>query len=309
MLYIAGASRVLISEIIRGAGGSLVDRSGVPFMQEYHADGDLAPRDVVSRAVFERMVSTGDTNVFLDLSGISGDPRKLFPSVSRVCEFFGIDIRRDPVPVRPGAHYQVGGLEVDADGRTSVDGLFAVGECASSGLHGANRMGSNSLLECLVLGKRAGQAAAAQASGRGIRDFEVRPPRNRMATPAGMQVNISDVTYSLKSLMWRQMGIQRSADQIQGAAESIDLWMRVISELAPQDRRSWELTNMLTVARLMSISAGLREESRGVHFRVDHPTAKPEWCQHLSLKPHFEGGRIAQVSAERVPVQERVTQA
>lgn len=306
MLYIAGASRVLISEIVRGAGGVLRDRKGVRFMPEAHPEGDLAPRDVVSRVVFERMVAMGDTNVFLDLSMIKGDPHKLFPSVSRVCAFFGIDIARDPVPVRPGAHYQVGGLQVDGEGRTTVSGLLAAGECASSGLHGANRMGSNSLLECLVLGRRAGLTAANESMGRSMVDFEVRPPRDRMATPEGMQVNISDVTYSLKSLMWRQMGIQREGQMIADAGHSIDLWMRVISELAPQDRSSWELMNMLTVARLMSISAGLRTESRGVHFRMDHPELDPQWQQHLCLEPCFEEGRIVEVKLRREAVQSGV---
>jgi len=160
MLYLAGAARVLISEVVRGAGGVLRDRDGVRFMPAYHEAAELAPRDVVSRAVLQRMVATGDTSVYLDLSEVDGDPHRLFPGISRICGYFGIDISRDPVPVRPGAHYMIGGLEADAEGRTSVPGLRAVGECASSGLHGANRMGSNSLLECLVVGRRAGRAAA-----------------------------------------------------------------------------------------------------------------------------------------------------
>ncbi len=129
-----------------------------------------------------------------------------------------------------------------------------------------------------------------------------------MPTPEGMQINISDVTYSLKSLMWRQMGIQRDGETIANAAQSIDLWMRVISELAPRDRRSWELMNMLTVARLMSVSAGLRTESRGVHFRVDHPESDPDWRKHLCLEPCFEAGRITEVRVREEPVQDGVPQ-
>src|SRR5688572_19362308 len=148
---------------------------------------ELAPRDVVSRAIFERMVATQDTSVSLDLSGVAGDPHVLFPGISRVCRYFGIDIARDPVPVRPGAHYMIGGLETDLDGRTTVRGLWAVGECASSGIHGANRMGSNSLLEGLVLGERAGHSAAEEAQGKGIQDWRVRAPRTVPPAPDGMR--------------------------------------------------------------------------------------------------------------------------
>src|SRR5262249_10814666 len=216
LLYIAGAARVLISEVVRGAGGVLRDRHGLRFMERVPG-AELAPRDVVSRAIFERMVATQDTSVYLDLSAVKGDPHALFPGISRVCRYFGIDIARAPVPVRPGAHYMIGGLETDLDGRTTVAGLWAVGECASSGLHGANRVGSNSLLEGLVVGERAGRSAAEEAQGKGIQDWQVRPPRAVVAPPDGMQVNVQDVTYSLKSLMWRQLGIVRNGAQIEDA--------------------------------------------------------------------------------------------
>ncbi len=307
MLYIAGAARVLISEIVRGAGGVLCDRAGERFMREYHADADLAPRDVVSRAVFQRMVQTGDTNAYLDLSNVDGDPHALFPNISRICQFFGIDIARDPVPVRPGAHYMIGGLEVDARGATTVDGLWAVGECASSGLHGANRMGSNSLLECVVLGTRAGEGAARAVSDRGIYEFEVRPPRDRSGVPAGMRVNMQDVTYSLKSLMWRQLGIERDGAQLDEAGERIDLWMRAVRELAPDTPATWELLNMLTVARLVGIGATVREESRGVHLRVDHPSTIAAWAAHTRVIPKYEDGMISHVEIERDPVADAPT--
>jgi len=309
MLYIAGAARVLISEIVRGAGGVLRDRQGTRFMTKYHESADLAPRDVVSRAIFERMVTTRDTNVYLDLSGVQGDPHRLFPGISRICRFFGIDIATDPVPVRPGAHYSIGGLEVDAEGRTTVPGLWAVGECASSGLHGANRLGSNSLLECLVLGSIAGERAAAAVRDRGIQEFEVRPPRDRAAAPAGMKVNVQDVIYSLKSLMWRQLGIEREGPAMDDARTKIRLWTRAVQELAPQDRTSWECINMLTVAHLMAVSAGFREESRGVHYRTDFPRTDPAWRAHTRLTPQFEEGRISIVEVERVPVIEPVSAA
>ncbi len=309
MLYIAGAARVLISEVVRGAGGVLRDRKGVRFMPEYHAAADLAPRDVVSRAVFERMVATEDTNVYLDLSDVSGDPHQLFPGISRICRFFGMDIGIDPIPVRPGAHYMIGGLEVDAEGRTSVSGLWAVGECASSGLHGANRMGSNSLLECLVLGSMAGERAAAAVRDRGIHDFEVRPPRDRIPPPAGMKVNVSDVIYSLKSLMWRQLGIEREQGEMEDALAKIRLWTRAVQEFAPPERATWECLNMLTVAHLLAISACFRRESRGVHYRTDFPETDPTWRVHTRLVPIFEEGRIPSVEIQRAAVADSVSPA
>ena len=299
LLYIAGAARVLISEIVRGAGGVLRDRHGVRFLPEEHPDAELAPRDVVSRAVFRRMVATEDTSVYLDLSEVQGDPHARFPGISRICRFFGMDIARDPVPVRPGAHYMIGGLEVDADGRTSVAGLWAVGECASTGLHGANRMGSNSLLEALVLGTHGGAVAAQEAAGRGLGEFEVRPPRDRAVPPAGMSFDLADVTYSLKSLMWRQLGLERERAAMEDALVKIELWTRAVRELARPDPRTWELVNMLTVARLAAVAALAREESRGVHFRSDFPDEDPAWRAHTRLVPVFERSEIVALEVER----------
>ena len=296
-LYIAGAARVLISEIVRGAGGRLVDRFGERFMPGFHPDAELAPRDIVSRACFRRMVATEDTSVYLDMSRVKGDPHALFPVVSRTCGLFGIDIATDPVPVRPGAHYMVGGLVTDLDGLTSVPGLYAAGECASSGLHGANRMGSNSLLEALVLGHRAGLAAAGTA---------VRPPHLNPSGPPlegdemlGIGVNLEDVTYSLKSLMWRQLGIEREEAPMADAIEKIELWSRAIQDLTPPRARSFEVLNMLTVARLVALGAAARTESRGVHFRHDHPEERAEWRAHSVLTPRIEAGRVVGVDLER----------
>lgn len=300
-LYIAGAARVLISEIVRGAGGVLRDRDGVRFMPDWHPAAELAPRDVVSRAVFRRMVETRDTSVYLDLSDVDGDPHVRFPGISRICRFFGIDIAHDPVPVRPGAHYMIGGLRVDIDGRASVPGLWAVGECASSGLHGANRMGSNSLLEALVLGTRAGEHAAETAAA-GDADF--RPDRDRRhpgpeRSPAALRVNIEDVTYSLKSLMWNQMGVERDAKLLGDALAKIELWTRAVQELAPRTTRTFELLNMLTVARLATIGALQRAESRGVHWRNDHPQERAQWRAHTDLAPVIEGQRIVAIEHHR----------
>ena len=302
-LYIAGAARVLISEIVRGAGGRLVDRDGVAFMREAHPAGDLAPRDVVSRAVSRRMVETGDTNVYLDLSDVEGDPHTIFPSISRTCRVFGMDIARDPIPVRPGAHYLVGGIEVDAEGRTSLPGLWAVGECASTGVHGANRMGSNSLLEGLVMGMRAGESLHTElAPVIEHISFEGSARRLQHTGDPVLDVNIEDLTYSLKSMMWRQLGVERSLEGMAEAVEKIGFWQRVVQDLAEPSLRSWNLLNMLTVARLTAVSALAREESRGVHFRVDFPEAREEFQAHTRLTPRLSGTRVESVQLEHVPI-------
>jgi len=305
-LYIAGAARVLISEIVRGAGGVLRDRQGVRFMPDYHPHADLAPRDVVSRAVQERMVATGDTSVYLDLSDIDRDPHQAFPGISRICRFFGIDIGRDPIPVRPGCHYMIGGLAVDGDGRTSVPGLWAVGECASTGLHGANRMGSNSLLEAIVLGTATGALAANETKG-------VPPPGSCPSAlgegpgPPPVQVNIDDLTYSLKSLMWRQLGVERSGEGMTDALEKLRFWRRAVSALPLEGPHSWELVNMLTVSHMVSLAALAREESRGVHYRTDFPEPRDEWRCHLRLSLQTEGQEIRGLRLQRESVPETVS--
>ncbi|MBT4583487.1 MAG: L-aspartate oxidase [Phycisphaerae bacterium] len=268
-LYIAGAARVLISEIVRGHGGVLRDRNGERFMPEAHPDAELAPRDVVSRAAFRQMIKTNDTNVYLDLSEVDSDPHVLFPGINKMCNFFGIDIAKDPVPVRPGAHYMIGGLLVDEAGRTTTPGVWAVGECASSGLHGANRMGSNSLLEGMVLGEIVGREAANSVVKR-----KRRPDRLLRRTidhpPQGIELGISDLVYSLKSLMWRQMGLERNESALLEAREHIAFWFDAARRLAPAEPRAWELINMLTVASIATDAAIERKESRGVHFRTDY---------------------------------------
>ena len=259
-LYIAGAARVLISEIVRGHGGVLRNKMGDRFMDESHPDAELAPRDVVSRAVFRQMIETNDTNVYLDLSCVDGDPHRLFPGISKMCGFFGIDIAKDPVPVRPGAHYMIGGVQVDHDGRTSIPGVWAVGECASSGLHGANRMGSNSLLEGMVLGETAGRNAALLSKS------TKRPRPSRILrrelddAPHGIELGISDLIYSMKSLMWRQVGLERNEEQLSEALGHLSFWFDAVRKLAPAEPRAWELVNMLTVANLAAL--GARDQER-----------------------------------------------
>jgi L-aspartate oxidase len=270
-LYIAGAARVLISEIVRGHGGILRDKNGDRFMPRAHPDAELAPRDIVSRAVFRQMIETQDTNVYLDLSNVDSDPHVLFPGISKMCGFFSIDIAKDPVPVRPGAHYMIGGIHVDNVGRTSIPGVYAVGECASSGLHGANRMGSNSLLEGMVLGREAGLSVVNDDGGR-ERHRPARILRRELdAAPSGIELGISDLLYSMKSMMWRQVGLERDAQALEDARQHLSFWFDAVMRLAPAETRAWELVNMLTLANLATMGAQVRKESRGVHFRTDFP--------------------------------------
>ena len=285
-LYIAGAARVLISEICRGHGGVLRNRFGDRFMPDAHKDAELAPRDVVSRAVFRQMIETHDTNVYLDLSNVDEDPHALFPGISKMCGFFGIDIAKDFVPVRPGAHYMIGGIQVDLHGQTSIPGLFAVGECASSGLHGANRMGSNSLLEGMVLGEAVGIAA-------GSRIMESRPQRpDRIlkrtvdTPPRGIELGISDLIYSMKSLMWRHVGLERDEALLNEASDHLSFWFDAARRLAPAEPRAWELVNMLTVASMATEGALLRKESRGVHYRTDFTEMGESF--HTLIQPTIE---------------------
>jgi len=298
-LYIAGAARVLISEVVRGEGGMLRDRHGRRFMPEFHPAAELAPRDVVSRAVFDSMLATDDTSAYLDLSGLDRDPHVAFPGISSTCEFFGIDIATDPIPVRPGCHYQVGGLKVDRCGRTSIPGLWAVGEVASSGLHGANRMGSNSLLEALVLGAATGQAVGEAVRGNDSRSLPTFTVREAGPRTPPVRVNVDDLIYSLKSLMWRELGVRRTGQGMSEALDKMRFWSRAVQAMPLEDPRAWEFSNMLEVAQLITIGALAREESRGVHHRTDFPNPRPEWLAHSELRPQGHDAAIESVVIER----------
>ncbi len=285
-LYVAGAARFLISEVLRGEGGILVDKNGRRFMFDYHPDGELAPRDVVSLAVFRQMKKTSHPNVYLDVSHLS--PRLIeerFPEIAAVCRSFGIDISKEPIPVRPSAHYMVGGVVTDAFGRTEVEGLFVCGENAYTGLHGANRMGSNSLLEALVTGREAGMLACG-----------VSRKRNRTALPrvndgvADMPrldggLDMSDVRNSLASTMMRMVGIERNEDEMGEALRMIERWCSYAMSGYFTDPAGWELQNMLLVGRVITGAALWRKESRGAHYRTDFPEKSDYYgSRHLQVR-------------------------
>lgn len=284
VLYIAGSSRSLITEAVRGEGARLVDLHGYQFMPGYDARGELAPRDVVSQAIVTQMEKTSHPCVYLDMTHLEPDfVRNRFPGIAATCQEFGIDITSDRIPVRPGAHYMIGGVTVDTQGRTPLPGLWAAGEAASSGLHGANRLASNSLLEALVYGTRAGAGASAAALAAGD-PYRVFPLENRVMEEPAKQLDLADIRNSLTSLMWRNVGVRRNADRLTQALEMIDRWRRYVLGRQFTDPTGWELQNMLTVARLIVQAALAREESRGVHLRTDFPQIDQRWQHHICLQ-------------------------
>jgi L-aspartate oxidase len=282
VLYVAGSSRHLITEAVRGVGAYLRDKDGRRFMLDEDPRGELATRDVVARAIFRTMEQTQHPNVYLDLSHLDRVMvRRHFPGIDRVCRGFGLDITRDPIPVRPGAHYMIGGVAVDAQGRTSLPGLWAAGEATSSGLHGATRLASNSLLEGLVFGAAAGGGAADSATGMPER-YAVPPVESRFEPETDGPLDVADLTSSLRSLMVRRMGIVRDRAGLQEAERSVAFWCRYVLSRELTTRAGWELQNLLTVARLMIWSALERNESRGVHFRADFPKRDDaHWKHHF----------------------------
>jgi L-aspartate oxidase len=286
VLYVAGSSRHLISEAVRGEGAYLRDKDGVRFMLEEDPRAELAPRDVVAQAIVRRMDKTQHPCVYLDLSHL--DPalvRQRFPGIGKVCQSFGLDITRDLIPVRPGAHYMIGGVSVDAEGRTTLPGLWAAGEVTSSGLHGANRLASNSLLEGLVFGAICGRNAAAAAAAMPD-NFTVPPVRSRFDAESQEPLDVADVTNSLRSLMVRKMGVMRDRAGLLEAQRTVEFWCRYALTRAFRNKAGWELQNLLTVARLMIGSALKREESRGVHFRSDFPQRDDRnWQRHIACPP------------------------
>jgi L-aspartate oxidase len=270
-LYIAGASRVLITETLRGEGAILVDSENNRFMPDYHKAGELAPRDVVSRAILDRMLKTGSTHVYLDIRHF--DKRhfaKRFPVISELCESFDINVSKELIPVRPSAHYMIGGVKTDALARTSIENLYACGEVASTGLHGANRLGSNSLLEGLVFGTIAGEAAGGRLNA-GVDHLKHRRIKYDVPRSDRSRLDTDDVRNALRALMWRNVGITRKAQPLSEAQEIISFWQRYVMDKVFDTSFGWECQNMLTVSLLMARAAEKRRESRGVHYRQDFP--------------------------------------
>lgn len=287
-LYIAGSSRALITEAVRGEGAYLVDRHGKRFMADYHEMAELAPRDVVSRAIIEQIRKTHYTHVYLDVRHLpTRQFRERFPQLAHLTDEFGIDVTKELIPIHPAAHYMIGGVDADLLGRSSLKGLYAVGEAGCSGLHGANRLGSNSLLEGLAFGARAG-ADAARAAREEVITFP-KTLEHKVSASTRTELDITDVKSSLRSVMWRNVGIERAGQRLEETREIIAFWSRYVMDKtfdASVSRESavagWELQNMLTVCSLITAAAYTRTESRGAHFRLDYPQRDDEhWRMHL----------------------------
>lgn len=287
VLYIAGSSRTLITEAVRGEGAYLLDCDGKRFMKDYDPREELAPRDVVSQSIVKQMEKTKHPCVYLSLAHLeAAHVKSRFPGIAKVCSDFGLDVTQDRIPVRPGAHYMLGGVTIDRDGRTSLPGLLAAGEATSSGLHGANRLASNSLLEGLVYGVRAGRAAS-QAALASAGDYRTYPLEESDLRPASLQdsVDVADIKNSVKSLMGRAVGVERNAEQLSEAFATLQKYADYVLQQEFTNQEGWELQNLLSVALMMTSSAIQRTESRGVHYRVDFPaTSDDRWKRHVEVQ-------------------------
>jgi L-aspartate oxidase len=310
-----GAPRFLISEAVRGEGAHLIDAQGKRFAFDYHPAGELAPRDVVSRAIFNHLQQTtpdpATAHVWLDLRPIDPETvRRRFPNIIQVCQTWGVDVFQEPIPVAPAAHYWMGGITTDALSRTTIAGLYAVGETASTGVHGANRLASNSLLECLVFGAQLRSLELSDAPTEPI--SEAHPERaalNKLERELEQLTQIRQWRQELPRLMWQSAGISREHRSLDAAITQVETWRQELMALplsqtlttlltspdrSPlplsssaliQSLRLWgETRNLLDVAYLILKSAALRTESRGGHYRSDYPTVDPEWQVHTLVE-------------------------
>ncbi|MEG4069444.1 L-aspartate oxidase [Microcoleus sp. Pol11C2] len=307
-LSTAGAPRFLISEAVRGEGAHLVDSKGYRFAFDSHPSGELAPRDVVSRAIFRHLQKTGEPHVWLDLRPIAVERlRYRFPNIIQVCADWGIDIFSEPVPVTPAAHYWMGGIVADKFNQTSIPGLYAVGETASTGVHGANRLASNSLLECLVFGAQMGLLQLEAGTPEAFADqFEAGEILEKSISEKDIEA-IEKLRVELPNLVWQSAGICRGQRDLESAIVQLEIWRQEFASLplsqtldnlrpgqiinfSPAEAenssilRNWgEVGNLLDIGYLIVKSAAFRTESRGGHYRVDYPLTDPDWCSHTLI--------------------------
>jgi L-aspartate oxidase len=280
VLSVEGSPRFLLSEALRGEGARLINEAGEAFMTRYEPAGDLASRDLVSRGIIREVQRTG-APVYLTLAHL--DPeyvRRRFPTITDACRQAGLDLARDRIPVSPAAHYVMGGVETDLDGRTSVENLFAAGEVACTGLHGANRLASNSLLEGLVFGARAAEAM-------------VQPPHPASLFASTVTVldrggdagHVPDA-FAVRDLLWRRAGLVRTREDLDAAVAALSGWRRAVCrarEASPGDRELRRVESLVTVGFLIAHAALRREESRGGHFRSDFPRRDDlHWQMHCA---------------------------
>ncbi|MFE6851089.1 L-aspartate oxidase [Streptomyces sp. NPDC057674] len=276
----------LVSEAVRGEGAHLVDADGVRFMVGQHELAELAPRDIVAKAITRRMQEHGTENMYLDARHFGAEMwEERFPTILAACRSHGIDPVTEPIPVAPAAHYASGGVRTDLRGRTTVPGLYACGEVACTGVHGANRLASNSLLEGLVFAERIADdviAAAPRAAGAPV------PP----ATPVTLPLPVAGARTRIQRIMTAGAGVLRSEASLREAAEALDALHSDAVAGGTDDTKagepgvdSWETTNLLCVSRVLVAAARRREETRGCHWREDHPDREDtEWRRHLVVR-------------------------
>ncbi|MFN6462657.1 MAG: L-aspartate oxidase [Nostoc sp. DedVER02] len=309
-----GADRFLISEAVRGEGAHLVDNEGRRFAFDYHPAGELAPRDVVSRAIFSHLqrtaVDLATAHVWLDMRPIPADKiRHRFPNIIKVCQHWGVDVFHEPIPVAPAAHYWMGGIVADLMNRTNIPGLYAVGETASTGVHGANRLASNSLLECIVFGAQMSQIELENIGFSS--EIPVLPSRKFSVDPSEwhiQQAQLEALREKLPRLVWENAGICREQSKLETAIATVESWQQDFASLplsqfllglrpaepasfdlpnVERQLRLWaETRNLLDVADLILKSAAFRTESRGGHYRLDYPQPDPNWQVHTLVQTH-----------------------
>jgi L-aspartate oxidase len=316
-LNVPGAPRFLISEAVRGEGAYLIDDQGDRFCFHYHPDGELAPRDIVSRAIFSHLAKVGGDKVYLDLRSMPpATVSHRFPNIIQVCQSWGIDVFTQPIPVSPAAHYWMGGVATDVQNHTAIPGVYAVGEASCTGVHGANRLASNSLLECLVFGagfthsdlkSNTNALAVLEFSKMAVLDMPDWEPQKQ---------TIMTIRQSLPEVMWQVAGIVREAASLQTGLEKIKSWQEQFEQLPISEilkclpagqimelpielsaLRLWlETRNLLQVSSLIVQSALFRTESRGGHFRSDFPETELAWEKHSLIK----GGQWSRSSSSNV---------
>ncbi|RUT04701.1 L-aspartate oxidase [Dulcicalothrix desertica PCC 7102] len=305
----AGADRFLISEAVRGEGAHLIDDQRRRFAFDYHEAGELAPRDIVSRAIYSHLQKNASdpstANVWLDMRPIPKETiRYRFPNIVKICQFWGVDVFSTPIPVAPAAHYWMGGIVSDLTNSTNINGLYAVGETASTGVHGANRLASNSLLECIVFGAQMANIKLEQVKISTIETNTVDFTLSAVQLES-CQVYLNDLRENIPRLMWQSAGICREQNLLESAITTVETWQRDFNSLPlsqflvalrPTEcvfnissveklLRLWaETRNLLDVAYLILKSAGFRTESRGGHYRTDFPSSSSDWELHTLVQ-------------------------